>query len=202
MLLADTQNIREVIMFPMNQRAEDLLMGAPSEPTNDQLRDLKLRVLPKKVDVSGHRPRLSPLPRPRGRDGGDGGAGGAGGADRPFPPVSNLRPQRASRSGWPARWQGREVPNLPQALGPRLAVARAMLGAMTPAEFEGAEDRIIRHHAGFAVLEQTASDFLHLYGLPNFFFHLTDYATLRAAGVPLGKADFDGFHSYPPDFRF
>ncbi len=47
MLLADTQNIREVIMFPMNQRAEDLLMGAPSEPTNDQLRDLRLRVLPK-----------------------------------------------------------------------------------------------------------------------------------------------------------
>jgi aspartyl-tRNA synthetase len=47
MLLADTQNIREVIMFPMNQRAEDLLMGAPSEPTNEQLRDLKLRVLPK-----------------------------------------------------------------------------------------------------------------------------------------------------------
>ncbi|MBL9054579.1 MAG: aspartate--tRNA ligase, partial [Tabrizicola sp.] len=34
MLLADTQNIREVIMFPMNQRAEDLLMGAPSEPMN------------------------------------------------------------------------------------------------------------------------------------------------------------------------
>jgi uncharacterized protein len=98
---------------------------------------------------------------------------------------------------------GREVPSLPQALGPRLAVARAMLGAMTPAEFDGAETRIIRHHAGFAVLEQTASDFLHLYGLPNFFFHLTmGYATLRAAGVPLGKADFDGFHSYPPDFRF
>ncbi len=47
MLLADTQNIREVIMFPMNQRAEDLLMGAPSEPTNDQLRELRLRVLPK-----------------------------------------------------------------------------------------------------------------------------------------------------------
>jgi aspartyl-tRNA synthetase len=47
MLLADTQNIREVIMFPMNQRAEDLLMGAPSEPMNDQLRELRLRVLPK-----------------------------------------------------------------------------------------------------------------------------------------------------------
>ncbi len=47
MLLADEMNIREVIMFPMNQRAEDLMMGAPSEPTNEQLRDLRLRVLPK-----------------------------------------------------------------------------------------------------------------------------------------------------------
>jgi aspartyl-tRNA synthetase len=47
MLLADEANIREVIMFPMNQRAEDLLMGAPSEPTNTQLRELSLRVVPK-----------------------------------------------------------------------------------------------------------------------------------------------------------
>ncbi len=47
MLLADEQNIREVIMFPMNQRAEDLLMGAPSEPMNEQLRELRLRVVPK-----------------------------------------------------------------------------------------------------------------------------------------------------------
>jgi aspartyl-tRNA synthetase len=47
MLLADEQNIREVIMFPMNQRAEDLLMGAPSEPLNEQLRELRLRVVPK-----------------------------------------------------------------------------------------------------------------------------------------------------------
>ena len=47
MLLADTVNIREVIMFPMNQRAEDLMMGAPSEPTNEQLRELGLRVVPR-----------------------------------------------------------------------------------------------------------------------------------------------------------
>jgi aspartyl-tRNA synthetase len=47
MLLADTTNIREVIMFPMNQRAEDLLMNAPSEPTLKQLRELQLRVVPK-----------------------------------------------------------------------------------------------------------------------------------------------------------
>ncbi|SHG88439.1 aspartyl-tRNA synthetase [Cognatiyoonia sediminum] len=46
MLLADAENIREVIMFPMNQRAEDLMMGAPSEPMNEQLRELRLRVLP------------------------------------------------------------------------------------------------------------------------------------------------------------
>jgi aspartyl-tRNA synthetase len=47
MLLADEQNIREVIMFPMNQRAEDLMMGAPSEPTNEQMRDLRLRAMAK-----------------------------------------------------------------------------------------------------------------------------------------------------------
>ena len=49
MLLADEINIREVIMFPMNQRAEDLMMNAPSEPTNEQLRELRLRVLPKEA---------------------------------------------------------------------------------------------------------------------------------------------------------
>jgi len=46
MILADTANIREVILFPMNQRAEDLMMAAPSEPTSDQLMDLGLRVIP------------------------------------------------------------------------------------------------------------------------------------------------------------
>jgi len=46
MLLADAENIREVIMFPMNQRAEDLMMQAPSEPTNEQLRELGLRIIP------------------------------------------------------------------------------------------------------------------------------------------------------------
>ena len=46
MLLADEQNIREVIMFPMNQRAEDLMMQAPSVPASDQLMELSLRVIP------------------------------------------------------------------------------------------------------------------------------------------------------------
>jgi hypothetical protein len=117
------------------------------------------------------------------------------------------RQQFATAAGFSLRiacpLAGREAPDLPQALGPRLAVARAMLGAMTPAEFVGAETRVIRHQAGFAMLEHTGVEFLHLFGMPNFFFHLTmGYAALRAAGVPLGKADFDGFHSYPADFRF
>ena len=47
MLLCEEPNIREVIAFPLNQQGEDLMMGAPSEPTNEQLRDLRLRVLPK-----------------------------------------------------------------------------------------------------------------------------------------------------------
>ncbi len=46
MLLANEQNIREVILFPMNQRAEDLMMSAPSEPMAEQLMELGLRVIP------------------------------------------------------------------------------------------------------------------------------------------------------------
>jgi aspartyl-tRNA synthetase len=45
MLLADEANIREVIMFPMNQRAEDLMMNAPTTASNEQLRELSLRVI-------------------------------------------------------------------------------------------------------------------------------------------------------------
>ena len=117
------------------------------------------------------------------------------------------RQQFATAAGFALRitcpLAGREVPDLPQGLGPRLAVARALLGSMTPADFDGAETRVIRHKAGFADLEQSGAEFLYLYGMPNFFFHLTmGYAALRAAGVVLGKADFDGFHAYPADFRF
>jgi aspartyl-tRNA synthetase len=49
MLLAGEENLREVVLFPMNQRAEDLLMGAPSEATPKQLKELHIRLeLPKK----------------------------------------------------------------------------------------------------------------------------------------------------------
>ncbi len=45
MLLADEPNIREVILFPMNQQAQDLMMGAPSEVALKQLRELNIRVV-------------------------------------------------------------------------------------------------------------------------------------------------------------
>jgi aspartyl-tRNA synthetase len=44
MLLCGTENIREVTMFPMNQQAEDLMMGAPSDVSARQLRELHIRL--------------------------------------------------------------------------------------------------------------------------------------------------------------
>jgi len=45
MLLCGAQNLREITLFPMNQRAEDLLMGAPSPASLKQLRELHIRVV-------------------------------------------------------------------------------------------------------------------------------------------------------------
>jgi aspartyl-tRNA synthetase len=45
MLLADEPNLREVVLFPMNQRAEDLMMGAPSLVSPKQLRELSIRIM-------------------------------------------------------------------------------------------------------------------------------------------------------------
>jgi aspartyl-tRNA synthetase len=48
MLLANEKNIREVTMFPMNQNAQDLMMNAPSEVSEDQLKELSLNLKIKK----------------------------------------------------------------------------------------------------------------------------------------------------------
>jgi aspartyl-tRNA synthetase len=54
MLLADEPNIREVILFPLNQQGEDLLMGAPAEVSPARLKELSLKLdLPPKVRASG-----------------------------------------------------------------------------------------------------------------------------------------------------
>jgi len=44
MLLADEKNIREVTLFPLNQNAQDLLMGAPSEVDEKQLKELNIKI--------------------------------------------------------------------------------------------------------------------------------------------------------------
>jgi aspartyl-tRNA synthetase len=46
MLLCDATNLREISLFPMNQQALDVLMGAPSEPSTKQLRELHIRLNP------------------------------------------------------------------------------------------------------------------------------------------------------------
>jgi aspartyl-tRNA synthetase len=46
MLLTGAKNLREITLFPMNQQAQDLLMGAPSEATPTQLRELAIRPIP------------------------------------------------------------------------------------------------------------------------------------------------------------
>lgn len=52
MLLADEPNIREVIAFPLNQRAQDLMMNAPAEVSEKQLKELHLQIkLPPKVEI-------------------------------------------------------------------------------------------------------------------------------------------------------
>ena len=48
MLLAGKDNIREVTLFPMNQNAQDLLMGAPTKASELQLKDLNIKILEKK----------------------------------------------------------------------------------------------------------------------------------------------------------
>ena len=50
MLLANEKNIREVTLFPLNQNAQDLLMGAPSEVSEKQLKELNIKLGSKKIN--------------------------------------------------------------------------------------------------------------------------------------------------------
>ncbi len=53
MLLAGVENLREVIAFPLNQQAQDLMMQAPNEVTDRQLKELHIRVVPPIVEKKG-----------------------------------------------------------------------------------------------------------------------------------------------------
>jgi aspartyl-tRNA synthetase len=46
MLILDEPNLREVIAFPMNQRAQDLMMNAPNEVSEKQLEELCIKIIP------------------------------------------------------------------------------------------------------------------------------------------------------------
>ena len=50
MLLAEEKNIREVILFPMNQQAQDLMMNAPADVPDSNLKDLNIRTVEPKED--------------------------------------------------------------------------------------------------------------------------------------------------------
>lgn len=133
-------------------------------------------------------------------------------AARLAPDMFTCGQQIATATGFAVRTSfplaGLAVPALPDpppdraGLSTRIAAAQAALDGLDPAAFAGAGTRRIRHRAGFADLDQSGADFLHLFGMPNFLFHSSmAFAILRANGIEIGKADFDGLHDYPPGFR-
>jgi len=77
------------------------------------------------------------------------------------------------------------------------------LAAMPDDAFAAMATRTIDTVAGFAELRLPGPEFYLHYALPNFLFHYTMvYAIAREAGLPVGKADFDGYHQYPAGFSF
>ncbi|CAN5244323.1 DUF1993 family protein [soil metagenome] len=117
----------------------------------------------------------------------------AGFAQRGCAPLAGLLP--------PSLGEG-DAGDLDQ-LQQRVGRALAFIEGLDPAAIEASAGQRIRAQAGDAWLEFEAGEFIRLYALPNFFFHLgMAYALLRRAGVPLGKPDFDGFHRYPAGFSF
>lgn len=103
---------------------------------------------------------------------------------------------------------GKRVPELRDpmdaaGLRARILGARALLEALDPEDFTHSGRRVVRAQAGLADLELPAEEFLHGFGLPNLYFHhAMAHVALKQAGVPLGKADFDGKHEYPAGFSF
>lgn len=69
----------------------------------------------------------------------------------------------------------------------------AAIGMFKEADFTGAEARTITFKAGSSDFSFTGADYLRIWVLPNYYFHMTTaYAILRHSGVELGKRDFLG----------
>lgn len=110
----------------------------------------------------------------------------------------------ASRTAFPLA--GRPVPPFAPceasvtALQQRIADTGTALQQLPVEAFSEAESRLVAEQAGRAAVVLPAARFLHEFALPNFLFHLNmAYAIARLHGCRLGKADYDGFHDYPPD---
>ena len=75
----------------------------------------------------------------------------------------------------------------------RIQTARDYIAGFEPAAYEGADERIVTFPAGGREMQMAGRDYLTLYAMPQFFFHMTTaYNILRHNGVELGKADFMG----------
>jgi len=75
----------------------------------------------------------------------------------------------------------------------RVEAALAFVKSLTPAQVNGAEDKIIAWSAGGNERKLKGNDYLQQFALPNFFFFVTTaYDILRHRGVPVGKRDFLG----------
>jgi uncharacterized protein len=77
------------------------------------------------------------------------------------------------------------------------------LSAIPDEDFGDIDALRVNTTAGFADLDISGWDYYLMYAVPNFFFHYSMvYAIARQANVPIGKADFDGYHKYPLGFTF
>ena len=75
----------------------------------------------------------------------------------------------------------------------RIAKTRDFIASVKPAQIDGSEDKSVVLKLGGRDVTFTGLDYLTLYALPNFYFHVTTaYAILRHNGVELGKSDYLG----------
>jgi uncharacterized protein len=98
-----------------------------------------------------------------------------------------------------ARLAGAEPPSFPDVettfpeLKARLAKTVAYLETIKPEQIDGGEERTIELKFPDGSMTFSGRDFLFLFSLPNFLFHVTTaYDVLRNQGVPLGKMDYMG----------
>ncbi|MDN4501853.1 DUF1993 family protein [Alteromonadaceae bacterium BrNp21-10] len=90
-----------------------------------------------------------------------------------------------------------------QGLGLQISQTIAHIQQIDDAAFNSQNASLLSEKAGFSDVLLPADEFLSLYTLPNFFFHLSMvYAIARQQGVPVSKGDFDGIHDYPVGFSF